>query len=138
MAAEFTKVIPMLRIFNVEKARDFYLHFLGFKLDWQNNGDGRAPMYMQVSRGDLVLHLTEHYGDCTPGSNVFVVMRGLEEFHRDVSSRRYKYMRPGLRKAPWNATVMEVIDPFGNRIRFNEYFKDVATPPETERQQSSP
>lgn len=124
MEAEFTKVIPMLRIFNVEKARDFYLHFLGFKLDWENDNGGRAPMYMQVSRGDLVLHLTEHHGDCTPGSNVFVIMKGIEQFHRDISSRRYKYMRPGLRKAPWNATVMEVTDPFGNRIRFNEHLKD--------------
>jgi catechol 2,3-dioxygenase-like lactoylglutathione lyase family enzyme len=130
MAVEFTKVIPMLRIFNVEKARDFYLHFLGFKLDWQNDGDGRAPMYMQVSRGDLVLHLTEHYGDCTPGSSVFVVMQGVEEFYKDVSSRRYKYMRPGLRKAPWDAMLMEVTDPFGNRIRFNEYTKNPTTSPE--------
>lgn len=133
MPVQFTKVIPMLRIFNVEKARDFYLHFLGFKLDWEHDGEGRAPMYMQVSRGDLVLHLTEHYGDCTPGSSVFVVMEGVEELHRDVSSRRYKYMRPGLRKAPWNATVMEVIDPFGNRIRFNEYLKDKGVSPEVKQ-----
>ena len=80
MPVEFTQVIPMLRIFSVEKARDFYLHFLGFKLDWENDGGGRSPMYMQVSRGDLVLHLTEHYGDCTPGSSVFVTMEGVEEF----------------------------------------------------------
>lgn len=131
---EFAKVIPMLRIFSVEKAHDFYLHFLGFKLDWQNGGDGHAPTYMQVSRGDLVLHLTEHYGDCTPGSNIFVIMEGIGEFHRDLISRRYKYLRPGLRKAPWKAMVMEVIDPFGNRIRFNEYFKDVAPSPEAEKQ----
>jgi catechol 2,3-dioxygenase-like lactoylglutathione lyase family enzyme len=124
MPIEFAQVIPMLRIFNVEKARDFYLHFLGFKLDWENDGGGSGPVYMQVSRGNLVLHLTEHYGDCTPGSNVYVVMEGIDQLHRDLSSRRYKYMRPGLRKAPWNATVMEVIDPFGNRIRFNEYTKD--------------
>lgn len=77
---EFTKVIPMLRIFNVEKARDFYLDFLGFKLDWENNSGGRGPTYMQVSRGDLVLHLTEHHSDCTPGSNVFVIMEGIKEF----------------------------------------------------------
>jgi hypothetical protein len=29
-------------------------------------------------------------------------------------------LRPGVEKAPWGARVMEVIDPFGNRIRFNE------------------
>ena len=126
MSLKFAQVIPMLRIFSVEKARDFYLHFLGFKLDWANDGDGRAPMYMQVSRGDLVLHLTEHYGDCTPGSNVYVNMVGIEEFHRELGSRRYKYMHPGLKKVPWNATIMEVVDPFGNRIRFSESLKDKA------------
>jgi hypothetical protein len=29
-------------------------------------------------------------------------------------------MRPGIEVAPWNVRVMEVIDPFGNRLRFNE------------------
>ena len=29
-------------------------------------------------------------------------------------------MRPGIEVAPWNARVMEMIDPFGNRLRFNE------------------
>lgn len=29
-------------------------------------------------------------------------------------------MRPGIEVAPWNARVMEVIDPFGSRLRFNE------------------
>jgi hypothetical protein len=29
-------------------------------------------------------------------------------------------MHPGIEVAPWNVRVMEVIDPFGNRLRFNE------------------
>jgi hypothetical protein len=29
-------------------------------------------------------------------------------------------MRPGVDVAPWNAKVMEVIDPFGNRLCFNQ------------------
>jgi hypothetical protein len=29
-------------------------------------------------------------------------------------------MRPGVDTAPWNAKVMEVIDPFGNRLCFNQ------------------
>jgi hypothetical protein len=29
-------------------------------------------------------------------------------------------MRPGVEVAPWNAKVMEVIDPFGSRLCFNE------------------
>ena len=119
-AGTFLQTIPMLRIFNVEKAREFYLGFLDFKSDWEHGSDD-APVYMQVSRGDLVLHLTEHHGDCCPGAAVFVRMADLDRFHREILSKGYRYMRPGIERAPWNAKVMSVIDPFGNRIMFNEY-----------------
>jgi hypothetical protein len=76
---------------------------------------------MQISRGDLVLHLSEHHGDCTPGSTAVVYMaEGIEDLHREVTSRGYRYMRPGLEVAPWNAKVMHMIDPFGNTLRFNQ------------------
>jgi len=75
---------------------------------------------MQVSRGGLRLHLTEHHGDACPGSTVFVRMRGIEALHRELAAKAYRYLRPGVERAPWGARVMEVTDPFGNRIRFNE------------------
>ena len=37
---------------------------------------------MEVSRGDLVLHLSEHHGDCCPGACVYVRTTGLEALHR--------------------------------------------------------
>jgi len=114
------ETIPILRIFSVEKAKEFYVSFMGFHIDWEHRFDESAPLYMQVSRGDLSLHLSEHHGDGSPGSTVFVRMRGLEAFHREITSKGYRYLRPGIERAPWNANVMEVIDPFGNRIRFNE------------------
>lgn len=69
------KTIPILRIFDVAKALEFYGEYLGFTVDWEHRFDPEAPMYMQVSRGDLVLHLSEHYGDATPGSTVYVSVR---------------------------------------------------------------
>jgi catechol 2,3-dioxygenase-like lactoylglutathione lyase family enzyme len=105
----------------VAKAREFYLDFLGFTLDWEHRFEPELPMYMQVSRAGLVLHLSEHHGDCCPGSTVFVKMDGIEAFHRELGEKRYGYNRPGLGMAPWNAQCMEVVDPFGNRLRFNEY-----------------
>jgi hypothetical protein len=78
-------------------------------------------VYLQVSRGGCVFHLTEHHGDCCPGSTVFVVMEGLGKFHREVSSKGYPFLRPGVERTFYGANCMEVIDPFGNRIRFNEY-----------------
>jgi hypothetical protein len=35
----------------------------------------------------------------------------------------YRYMRPGLERTPYGLLSVEVIDPFVNRIRFNEDLK---------------
>jgi catechol 2,3-dioxygenase-like lactoylglutathione lyase family enzyme len=116
----FTRTVPMLRIFSVDKAREFYLGFLGFTVDWEHRFEPEAPLYMQVSRDGLVLHLTEHHGDGCPGAAVFVETAGLTEFQRELVDRRYPYYRPGIEDAPWGARIMRVVDPFGNRITFNE------------------
>lgn len=46
MTMEARRVIPVLRIFSVEKAREFYIDFLGFTLDWENRFEEAAPLYM--------------------------------------------------------------------------------------------
>jgi catechol 2,3-dioxygenase-like lactoylglutathione lyase family enzyme len=120
MTIEFVKTIPLMRIFSVEKAREFYLDYLGFKVDWEHRFEPALPLYMQVSRDGLLLHLTEHYGDCTPGSKVFVEMKGIAELHAELKAKNYNYLRPGLEKEPWGATTVTVTDPFMNRIVFSE------------------
>jgi uncharacterized glyoxalase superfamily protein PhnB len=119
-AIGFDQTVPVLRIFSVDKAEEFYLEFLGFMLDWEHRFAADLPLYMQVSRGALCLHLSEHHGDACPGSTVFVRVRGVEALHRELTAKSYRYLRPGVERAPWGARVMEVTDPFGNRIRFNE------------------
>jgi len=121
MTETFLQTVPILRRFSVDKAREFYVGFLGFTVDWEHRFDDAAPLYMQVSRGALVLHLSEHHGDACPGSTVFVRMRGLAEYHGEITAKGYGYLRPGIERMPWNADMMEVTDPFGNRLRFNEY-----------------
>ena len=115
------QTIPILRIFDVEKAKEFYVGFLGFAVDWEHQFDGVAPVYMQVSRAGCVLHLSEHHGDACPGSAVFVRCTGLDAYQQELLAKQYKYYRPGIELAPWGAKVMDVTDPFGNRLSFNEY-----------------
>lgn len=117
---QFKRVIPIIRIFDEVKAREFYVDFLGFTVEWEHRFHDNAPLYMQISRGGMLLHLSEHHGDASPGSTVFVWTRGIAELHREISEKRYRYNRPGLEDAPWDARVMEVNDPFGNRLRFSE------------------
>ena len=120
MPVSFMQTIPILRIFDEAKAREFYVDYLGFKVDWEHRFESDLPLYMQVSRAELMLHLSEHVGDACPGSTVFVRMNGIETLHAELSAKRYKYLRPGIELAPWNAKTMELIDPFGNRLRLNE------------------
>ncbi len=120
MTVTFSPAVPIFRIFSVEKAREFYLDFLGFALDWEHRFEDVAPVYMQVSRGPLVLHLSEHHGDATPGSTAYVRMRGVRDYHREISAKNYPYLRPGVESRDWAEAEMTVTDPFGNRIRFGE------------------
>ncbi len=127
MTVEFKQVIPILRIFSVEKAKEFYVGFLGFTVDWEHHFGENTPAYLQVSRAGLVLHLSEHHGDACPGSTAFVWMAGIEEFHREITGKGYKYLRPGVETTFYEAKCVEVIDPFGNRIRFNESLNPTKT-----------
>lgn len=115
----FERVSPIIRIFDEDKAREFYLGFLGFTLDWEHRFGENFPLYTQVSRAGMTLHLSAHHGDATPGSNVFVTMKGVRAYREELMSKDYAFMKPGVEDMPWGA-VMQVYDPFSNRIRFCE------------------
>jgi catechol 2,3-dioxygenase-like lactoylglutathione lyase family enzyme len=113
-------VTPILRIFDIGKAHEFYVGFLGFKVDWEHRFDADAPLYMAVSRDGCVLHLSEHHGDGTPGSAVRIEARDVAAFHRELIGRKYRFARPGLEQTPWQTSEVTVADPFGNRLTFWE------------------
>ncbi|MDA5634105.1 MULTISPECIES: glyoxalase superfamily protein [Rhizobium/Agrobacterium group] len=115
----FERTFPIVRIFDEAKAREFYVDFLGFEIDWEHRFGDNFPLYMQVSRAGMGLHLSGHHGDATPGSNIFVTMRGVHAYRQELAAHDYRFMKPGVEELPWG-DVMEVTDPFGNRIRFCE------------------
>ena len=104
------RTIPVLRIFDVAKAKEFYVGFLGFQIDWEHRFETDAPVYMQIARGDLVLHLSEHHGDCCPGGCVYVRTTTLDALHREITAKGYRYLRPGIEPTPWGSRLMEVTD----------------------------
>jgi uncharacterized glyoxalase superfamily protein PhnB len=109
--------IPIFRIFDVEKAMEFYCGFLGFTLDWEHRFGDNSPLYCQVSREGMILHLSEHAGDASPGARTFVRVADAPALQAELAAKNYRYMKPGVQKAPWGLEV-EVIDPFNNRITF--------------------
>lgn len=115
----FEQAVPIVRIFDVAKAHEFYLGFLGFTVDWEHRYGENFPLYTQVSRGGLRLHLSEHAGDATPGGNMVVYMKGIRAFQNELIEKDYRYMKPGLEDEGTRLEVT-VTDPFQNRIRFME------------------
>ncbi|MDR6177345.1 catechol 2,3-dioxygenase-like lactoylglutathione lyase family enzyme [Pseudomonas sp. SORGH_AS 211] len=118
-AIAFGQPSPILRIFDDEKAREFYCHFLGLHLVWEHRFEPGLPLYAEVERAGLRLHLSGHHGDACPGSTVFVRMTGIRAFQAELLARNQGFARPGIEALPWGL-VMEIADPFGNRLRFCE------------------
>ncbi|WP_417579248.1 glyoxalase superfamily protein [Pelagibacterium sp.] len=112
--------IPMLRSFDEDKALAFYCEYLGFSIDWTHRFAADLPLFMQVSRDGIVLWITEHHGDTTPGSHIAVKVEGLAAFYAELAARRHANIRPGLDAHIGGGLVVAVTDPFGNRIDFIE------------------
>ncbi len=114
------KVIPILRIFDYQKAIEFYIDWLRFKIEWEHTFEDNMPVYMEITREGITLHLSEHHGDATPGSKVFIWCNGLKEYHSMLIEKKYRNNKPGFGETFYNSWCVEVMDPFGNRVSFNE------------------
>ena len=67
-----------------------------------------------MSRGGATLHLSEHYGDGTPGTAVYIRMNGARAFFTELNDKKARFARPGI--CDDEATLT---DPFGNMLRFD-------------------
>ena len=63
-------LIPILRIFDETMARGFYLSYLRGAETFSHRFDPNAPLYLGVQLHGADLHLSEHFGDATPGSSI--------------------------------------------------------------------
>ena len=75
---------------------------------------------MQVSRDGLVLHVSEHHGDASPGATVRIRVDDLDALHAELSGREYGRVRPSIEARPFGTRDMVVVDPFSNRLIFTD------------------
>lgn len=115
-----TPVVPILRMFDWEPARAFYLDFLGWTMLGEPRFEDHVPRYVRLSGPDGArVDLSEHHGDGTPGSAVLIMVPDAAAVHDELLRREYGYAEPGLEQSPLGRTVT-VHDPSGNRISFLE------------------
>jgi len=115
----FTEAIPVLRSLDERKCRAFYCGFLGFRVDFEHRFVPHMPLYLGLVRGPVKLHLSEHRGDATTGSAIFVWMDGVAAYHHELAARGEDFTLPEIADQPWGREI-GMVDPFGNRLRFCE------------------
>lgn len=101
-----------LSCFDIEKVCSFYINYLGFRIDWEHKYSENMPVYLQISLNDIVIHLSEHNGDSSPGNSIRIKINDLKNFHSLLSRKEYPYSNPAIEKMPWNTIELTVIDPF--------------------------
>lgn len=121
---KLARTTPVLRIFDEDKAREFYVDFLGFDVDWEHRFADDLPLYLQVARDDCLLHLSGHHGDCCPGAAMRIETEDVDALRDELASRQYRHVRPKVEEMPWGTRDMKITDPFGNRLIFTSAIGD--------------
>jgi catechol 2,3-dioxygenase-like lactoylglutathione lyase family enzyme len=110
--------VPVLRVMSVEHALPFYTDYLGFRVDFTHQFEPGTPVYVQVSRSQAMLHLSEHHGDGSPHGVVWFPVADVHGLRKELLARPNAPMRPGIDTEAPGGPTLEVIDPYGNVLRF--------------------
>ncbi len=112
-------VMPIFKISDYNKAVQFYVDWLGFKIDWQLEKKEENSIYLQISKGKITLHLTNNTSDNSPGK-AFVEVEGVQRYYQQLVGKKVPFEKPVLGQSAWSELSMEVTDPFGNKLLFSE------------------
>ena len=116
--------VPVLRMFNVDATLEFYCNYLGFTKDWEHRFEPGFPLYAQVSRSSTAIHLSEHYGDGSPNTVLWIPVDDVAALQAELIARQHGYSRPGIESDAPGGPTMTVIDPSGNQLRFAQATAD--------------
>ncbi len=109
-------IVPTLRIRDYEAAKKFYVDGLGFQIDFEWRHEPGFPVFLQLSRGDMRLYLTEHEGDCDGPGLVYVYVPNVDAWQAEFLARGVLADGPPQNQ-PWGNRELSLSDPDGNRLR---------------------
>ena len=87
--AEFQKVVPVLKVSDMQKSIEFYTGVLGFTVPWRAANDGGGENCMvQAGAADLLLSTGPHLGGRPQFTGtLYFHMAGVQEFFERVRNR---------------------------------------------------
>ncbi|MFI6983179.1 glyoxalase superfamily protein [Embleya sp. NPDC050154] len=101
------QAIPILRVADAAESVTWYAR-LGFVREWEHRFEPDLPAFVDIARGDVHLFLSEHTGDATPDTLVYLRVADIDEVAREFGVP--------VEEAPW-AREVHLSDPDGNRLR---------------------
>lgn len=112
MSNSTPELIPILRVASATAAVGWYVK-LGFKQDWEHRFEDNLPAFVQISNGGTKIFLSEHTGDASPDTLVFLRVADVDAFiagFADDGVVAEDSEVIGMRD-------VELKDPDGNRVR---------------------
>lgn len=116
-------VVPQLRMTDADKAIGFYVHQLGFSIDWQHQFEPGLPLFLQLTREGQTIFLTGHAGDCAPGGAVYFWVPDADTLYASFLTRGVQPLKP-IETMPWGVREFLLVDPDHNKLRFGTELPD--------------
>lgn len=106
----------MLRVTDARASEKFYCQKLGFKKSWEFDPGEGEPVFIEVTRDKVSLHLSEHAGDGPLGVQIYINVANAGLLYDELSSNGVSIDDPPY-DAEWGHTVFELQDLDGNTLR---------------------
>jgi len=114
--------ISMLRVAKARESQRFYCDKLGFEVSWEHDPGDSEPVFLEVRRDDVALHLSEHEGDGPPGVQVYDNVSDARALYDEFTGKGVEIAEAPA-EAPWGELVFEVRDPDGDILRIGSPLK---------------
>jgi uncharacterized glyoxalase superfamily protein PhnB len=115
MAEESSSWVPILRVKDAQVSAKFYREAMGFRVDWEHRFADGFPLYMQISRSPLVLHLSEHQGGGTTAAEFFVRVPDVDAVYRAIVDQGIETATEPSNQE-YGMRDFCVVDPDGHRV----------------------
>ena len=116
MSEDWSGWVPILPTADAQRSARFYCDVLGFTQDWEHRFDEGFPLYVQVSRGTVSLHLNEH-GDANQSTSLCIGVRDVNAVYAELTGRGLKTDGPPEDRA-YGVRDFSFMDPDGHHLVF--------------------
>ncbi len=112
-------ISPVFRIYDYNNAIEFYINWLGFKIDFEDRPKPDiGPTSVQISMNGIIIKLTDR-DDCVAEGEVEIYnFQEVRKYYEKLMAKNYK--KAIKEKVLQEDTFLYITDPFGNKLTFSE------------------